>query len=135
ARRRQPVADRRRRGRAALRRPHARRRAGAPRLSAAPQQLDELRADTATSRRSGPAGERVPLPRSPQAELELPMTLTLRPISPADEAALIGFHERCSVAPPSLRFAAPKPRLRPHEAQYLCGVDDHRRGALVITDS
>jgi GNAT superfamily N-acetyltransferase len=63
------------------------------------------------------------------------MTLTLRPISPADEAALIEFHDRCSEATHYLRFAAPKPRLRPHEAQYLCGVDDHRRGALVITDS
>jgi GNAT superfamily N-acetyltransferase len=63
------------------------------------------------------------------------VTWTLRPISPADEAALIEFHDRCSEDTQYLRFAGPKPKLRPAEAHYFCGVDDHRRGALVITDS
>ncbi|MBV8936617.1 MAG: GNAT family N-acetyltransferase [Solirubrobacterales bacterium] len=34
-----------------------------------------------------------------------------------------------------MRFAAAKPQLRPIEAHYLCGVDDHCRGALVIIES
>ena len=59
----------------------------------------------------------------------------LRPISPADETALIEFHDRCSETTRYLRFAATKPRLRPAEAYYLCGVDDHSRGALVIIES
>ena len=63
------------------------------------------------------------------------MTWTLRPISSADETALIEFHDRCSEETHYLRFAAVKPQLRPAEAQYLCAVDDHGRGALVIIDS
>lgn len=59
----------------------------------------------------------------------------LRPISPEDETALIEFHERCSAETQYLRFAAAKPQLRPAEAHYLCGVDDHRRGALVVVES
>ena len=57
------------------------------------------------------------------------------PISPADETALIEFHDRCSETTRYLRFAAAKPQLRPTEAHYLCGVDDHCRGALVIIES
>ena len=68
-------------------------------------------------------------------ELKLPMTWTLRPISPADETALTEFHDRCSEETHYLRFAAAKPQLRPAEAHYLCAVDDHGRGALVITAS
>jgi GNAT superfamily N-acetyltransferase len=63
------------------------------------------------------------------------MTWKVRPISPTDETALIEFHYRCSEETHYLRFAAAKPQLRPAEAQYLCGVDDHGRGALVIIDS
>jgi GNAT superfamily N-acetyltransferase len=63
------------------------------------------------------------------------MSWALRSISPADETALIEFHERCSDETRYLRFAAAKPQLRPAEAHYLCGVDDHGRGALVIIDS
>ena len=63
------------------------------------------------------------------------VTWTLRPISPADEAALIEFHDRCSEDTQYLRFARLKPKLRPAEAHYFCGVDDHRRGALVIIDA
>jgi GNAT superfamily N-acetyltransferase len=63
------------------------------------------------------------------------MIWTLRRISPADETALIEFHDRCSEDTHYLRFAAAKPQLRPAEAQYLCAVDDHGRGALVITAS
>ena len=63
------------------------------------------------------------------------MTWTLRPISPADEIALTEFHDRCSEETHYLRFAAAKPQLRPAEAHYLCAVDDHGRGALVITAS
>ncbi|MBV8711763.1 MAG: GNAT family N-acetyltransferase [Solirubrobacterales bacterium] len=63
------------------------------------------------------------------------MTSTLRPISPADETALIEFHDRCSEETHYSRFAAAKPQLRPTEAHHLCGVDDHCRGALVIVDS
>src|ERR1700756_1979006 len=62
------------------------------------------------------------------------MTLSLRPISSADETALIEFHDRCSAETHYLRFAAAKPQLRPAEAHYLCDVDDHSRGALVIID-
>ena len=62
-------------------------------------------------------------------------TWTLRPISPWDETALIEFHDRCSANTHYLRFAAAKPQLRPREAHYLCGVDDHWRGALVIIGS
>ena len=68
-------------------------------------------------------------------ELKLLMTWTLRPISPADETALIEFHDRCSEETHYLRFAAAKPQLRPAEAHYLCAVDDHGRGAFVITAS
>jgi GNAT superfamily N-acetyltransferase len=63
------------------------------------------------------------------------MSWALRPISPADETALIEFHQRCSDETRYLRFAAAKPQLRPAEAHHLCGVDDHGRGALVIIDS
>lgn len=63
------------------------------------------------------------------------MKCTLRPISPADETALIEFHDRCSETTHYLRFAAAKPQLRPAEAHYLCRVDDHWRGALVIIES
>ena len=63
------------------------------------------------------------------------MIWTLRPISPADETALIEVHDRCSEETQYLRFAAAKPQLRPAEAHYLCGVDDHSRGALVVIDS
>ena len=63
------------------------------------------------------------------------MTCTLRPISPADETALIEFHDRCSEETHYLRFAAAKPQLRLAEAHHLCAVDDHCRGALVIVDS
>ena len=63
------------------------------------------------------------------------MTWTLRPTLPADEIALIEFHDRCSEETHYPRFAATKPQLRPAEAQYLCAVDDHGRGALVITAS
>jgi GNAT superfamily N-acetyltransferase len=59
------------------------------------------------------------------------MTWSLRPLSPADETALIEFHDRCSEETHYLRFAAAKPQLRPTEAHYFCGVDDHSRGALV----
>jgi hypothetical protein len=41
------------------------------------------------------------------------MTCALRPISPADETALIEFHDRCSEETQYLRFAAAKPQLRP----------------------
>jgi len=61
--------------------------------------------------------------------------LTLRPISSSDETALIEFHDRCSEETHYLRFAAAKPQLRPAEAHYLCAVDDHSRGALVIVES
>jgi len=63
------------------------------------------------------------------------MSWTLRPISPADETALIAFHDRCSDDTRYLRFAAAKPQLRRAEAHYLCGVDDHSRGALVVIES
>lgn len=63
------------------------------------------------------------------------ITWWLRPITPADETALIEFHERCSGETHYLRFAAAKPQLRPAEAHYLCGVDDRSRGALVIVES
>lgn len=63
------------------------------------------------------------------------LTWTLRSISPDDETALIEFHDRCSADTHYLRFAAAKPQLRPAEAHYLCGVDDRRRGALVIVDA
>jgi RimJ/RimL family protein N-acetyltransferase len=64
-----------------------------------------------------------------------PLTWTLRPISPDDETALIEFHDRCRADTQHLRFGAAKPQLRPAEAHYLCGVDDRRRGALVIVDA
>lgn len=48
---------------------------------------------------------------------------------------LVEFHDRCSAETRYLRFAATKPQLRRAEAHYLCGVDDHDRGALVIVDS
>src|SRR3974390_1161711 len=67
--------------------------------------------------------------------LGVSVNCTLRPISPADETALIEFHDRCSETTRYLRFAATKPQLRPAEAHYLCGVDDHCRGALVIIES
>jgi RimJ/RimL family protein N-acetyltransferase len=59
----------------------------------------------------------------------------LRPISRADETALVEFHDRCSAETRYLRFAAPKPQLGRAEAHRSCGVDDHNRGALVIVDS
>ena len=45
-------------------------------------------------------------------ERKATVTWTLRPISPADETALIAFHERCSEGTRYLRFAAAKPQLR-----------------------
>ena len=63
------------------------------------------------------------------------MSWTLRTISPADETALIAFHERCSEDTRYLRFATAKPQLRRAEAQHLCGVDDPSRGALVVIES
>ena len=60
---------------------------------------------------------------------------TLRAIAPADETALIEFHDRCSKETQYLRFGGAKPQLRPAEAHYLCAVDDHLRGALVIIDA
>jgi GNAT superfamily N-acetyltransferase len=68
-------------------------------------------------------------------ELKVTMSWTLRPISPADETALIAFHERCSEDTRYLRFAAAKPHLRRAEAHHLCGGDDHSRGALVVIES
>ena len=65
----------------------------------------------------------------------IPMTWSLRPISPADEIALIEFHDRCSEETNYLRFAAAKPQLRLAEARYLCTVDDQSRGALVIVEA
>jgi RimJ/RimL family protein N-acetyltransferase len=68
------------------------------------------------------------------SKTEIPVNCTLRPITPADETALIEFHDRCSEETRYLRFAAAKPQLRPAEAHYLCSVDDHCRGALVIIE-
>jgi GNAT superfamily N-acetyltransferase len=68
-------------------------------------------------------------------ERKVTMSWTLRPISPADETALIAFHDRCSEDTRYLRFAAAKPQLHRAEAHYLCGVDDHSRGALVVIES
>src|SRR3974390_1985034 len=68
-------------------------------------------------------------------ELGVPVNCMLRPISPADETALIEFHDRCSESTRYLRFAATKPQLRPAEAHHLGGVDHHRRGGLVIIES
>jgi GNAT superfamily N-acetyltransferase len=62
------------------------------------------------------------------------MACTFRPISPEDETALVEFHDRCSAETQYLRFAATKPQLRPDDAHYLCAVDDHHRGALVLVD-
>jgi len=64
-----------------------------------------------------------------------PVVHTFRPISPNDEAALVAFHERCGAETRYLRFAAAKPQLHPGEARYLCAVDDHHRGALVLVDA
>ena len=61
--------------------------------------------------------------------------LDMRPISPADETALIAFHDRCSEETRYLRFASAKPQLRTAEARYLCAVDDRSRGALVVVES
>jgi GNAT superfamily N-acetyltransferase len=83
----------------------------------------------------GAPDEVSPAPTITSHELKIPMTWTLRPISPADETALIEFHARCSEETHYLRFAAAKPQLRPAEAQYLCAVDDHGRAALVIIAS
>jgi GNAT superfamily N-acetyltransferase len=68
-------------------------------------------------------------------ELSEPMNYTLRPISLADQTALIEFHDRGSETTRYLRFAAAKPQLRPAEAHFLCAVDDHFRGALVVIDA
>jgi RimJ/RimL family protein N-acetyltransferase len=70
-----------------------------------------------------------------QHEMRARLNCTLRPISPADETALIEFHDRCSETTHYLRFAGAKPQLRAAEAHHLCGVDDHYRGALVIIES
>ncbi|MBV8989266.1 MAG: GNAT family N-acetyltransferase [Solirubrobacterales bacterium] len=81
-----------------------------------------------------PGGARA-APTITSHEFKTPMTWTLRPISSSDETALIEFHDRCSEETHYLRFAAAKPQLRPAEAHYLCAVDDHSRGALVIVES
>jgi GNAT superfamily N-acetyltransferase len=90
--------------------------------------------------RGKPDGRRAPgevgsTPSVTSHERMVTMSWTLRAISPADETALIAFHERCSESTRYLRFAAAKPQLRPAEAHYLCGVDDHSRGALVVIES
>ncbi len=58
----------------------------------------------------------------------------LRPITPQDRTELFAFHERCSQRTHYLRFFSAKPHLRPDEAAYLCAVDQHARGALVVID-
>jgi RimJ/RimL family protein N-acetyltransferase len=56
-----------------------------------------------------------------------------RPLTATDSSELIAFHERCSERTHYLRFFCAKPHLRPDEAEYLCAIDQHKRGALVVT--
>lgn len=59
---------------------------------------------------------------------------TLRPLTAADEQALMDFHERCSDQTHYLRFFGAKPHLSESEAHWFCAVDHRHRGAIVATD-
>ena len=56
-----------------------------------------------------------------------------RPLTSGDAGEVMAFHDRCSETTQYLRFFAAKPHLQHHEAAYLCAVDQHERGAVVVT--
>ena len=58
----------------------------------------------------------------------------VRPIRPADAAALRRFHRRLSEQTVYQRFFAPHPELSVEQARYFTGVDGRRRFALVAVD-
>jgi RimJ/RimL family protein N-acetyltransferase len=58
----------------------------------------------------------------------------VRPILPADAAALRRFHHRLSERTVYQRFFAPHPELSVEQARYFTGVDGRRRFALVAVD-
>lgn len=57
--------------------------------------------------------------------------VVLRPIDRDDADGLIRFHNHLSPDSQYFRFFGPKPRLSAAEAEYLAGVDFHRRFAIV----
>lgn len=58
-------------------------------------------------------------------------TVVLRPIDATDAPRLIDLHQHLSTESQYLRFFGPKPRLTAAEAEYLAGVDHHKRFAVV----
>jgi RimJ/RimL family protein N-acetyltransferase len=57
---------------------------------------------------------------------------TIRPIRPADAAALVRFHERLSPRSVSLRYFYPHLALQASEVAHLTEVDGRDRAALVV---
>ncbi len=57
----------------------------------------------------------------------------IRPIRPADDHALIAFHERLSPQSQQRRFFSAHPHLQADEVQTFVNVDGVRRVALVAT--
>jgi GNAT superfamily N-acetyltransferase len=58
-------------------------------------------------------------------------SVVLRPIDASDAPRLIDLHEHLSTESQYMRFFGPKPRLSAAEAEYLAGVDHHKRFAIV----
>jgi RimJ/RimL family protein N-acetyltransferase len=58
----------------------------------------------------------------------------IRPISPADAAALVRFHEGLTTESTRLRFFAVHPELSPGEVEHFTHVDHRDREALVALD-
>ncbi len=58
-------------------------------------------------------------------------TVILRPIDPGDAPRLMRLHEHLSTEAQYFRFFGPKPHLSQAEAEYLAGVDFHKRFAIV----
>jgi RimJ/RimL family protein N-acetyltransferase len=58
----------------------------------------------------------------------------LRHLRPEDRRELLTFHDRCSERTHHFRFFNAKRQLTPREGEYMCGVDGHKRGALVWTE-
>ena len=63
------------------------------------------------------------------------MQVELRALTPTDKGALMDFHERCSDRTHYFRFfTGGKKFLRPDEAEKLCDVNQHERGAFVAVE-
>ncbi|MCU4182859.1 GNAT family N-acetyltransferase [Acidiferrimicrobium sp. IK] len=79
---------------------------------------------------SGPAE-----PGDAAATVELPdgTVVCVRPITPADVAALVEFHEHLSADTIYRRYFAPHPHLAASEAEHFCVVDGYYRYALAAT--